>query len=63
LTACREEDKLPIALTAEQLALQASIREWAERTGTIRVVRSQEPGAAAAVEVSIVLGLPREEDR
>jgi 3-oxochol-4-en-24-oyl-CoA dehydrogenase len=49
LTGCREEDKLPIALTAEQLALQASIREWAKRTGTIGVVRSLEPpdGTAA----------------
>jgi 3-oxochol-4-en-24-oyl-CoA dehydrogenase len=43
LTGCREEDKLPIAITAEQLALQASIREWAKRAGTIEAVRSQEP--------------------
>ncbi len=34
---------MPIALTAEQRALQASIREWAKRTGPIEVVRSQEP--------------------
>jgi 3-oxochol-4-en-24-oyl-CoA dehydrogenase len=34
---------LPIALTAEQLALQASIREWAKRAGTIDAVRAQEP--------------------
>jgi 3-oxochol-4-en-24-oyl-CoA dehydrogenase len=50
LTGCREEDELPIALTAEQIALQASIREWAKRTGTIGVVRSQEPPDAAAAE-------------
>ncbi len=44
---------MPIALTAEQLALQASIREWAKRTGTIGTVRSQEPpDAAAARETS-----------
>jgi hypothetical protein len=35
---------LPIAITDEQLALQASIREWAKRTGTIDLVRGQEPG-------------------
>ena len=36
---------MPIAITDEQLALQASIREWAKRAGTIEVVRgSQEPG-------------------
>jgi 3-oxochol-4-en-24-oyl-CoA dehydrogenase len=50
LTGCREEDTLPIALTAEQRALQASIREWAKRTGTIGVVRSQEPPDAAAAQ-------------
>ncbi len=44
---------MPIALTAEQLALQASIQEWAKRNGTIGVVRSQEPpDAAAAAEAS-----------
>jgi 3-oxochol-4-en-24-oyl-CoA dehydrogenase len=42
-----EEVKLPIAITDEQLALQASIREWAKRTATIDVVRSQEPGGTA----------------
>jgi len=34
---------LPIASTDDQLALQASIREWAKRTGTIDVVRGLEP--------------------
>jgi 3-oxochol-4-en-24-oyl-CoA dehydrogenase len=48
LTGCPEEDKLPIALTAEQRALQASIREWAKRTDSIGVVRSQEPADVAA---------------
>ncbi len=41
---------MPIALTAEQLALQASIREWAKRIGAIGVVRSQEPPDAAAAQ-------------
>jgi 3-oxochol-4-en-24-oyl-CoA dehydrogenase len=34
---------LPIASTDDQLALQASIREWAKRAGTIDVVRGLEP--------------------
>ncbi|MGB6454820.1 MAG: acyl-CoA dehydrogenase family protein [Streptosporangiaceae bacterium] len=37
---------MPIAITAEQLALQASIREWAKRAGTIEAVRSQEKDGA-----------------
>ena len=41
---------MPIALTAEQLALQASIREWAKRTGTIGVVRSLEPSDGTAAQ-------------
>jgi 3-oxochol-4-en-24-oyl-CoA dehydrogenase len=36
---------LPIASTDEQLALQASIREWAKRARSIDIVRSLEPGA------------------
>jgi alkylation response protein AidB-like acyl-CoA dehydrogenase len=39
-----EEDKLPIAITDEQLALQSSIREWAKRAGAIEAVRGLEPG-------------------
>jgi 3-oxochol-4-en-24-oyl-CoA dehydrogenase len=63
LTGCREEDTLPIALTAEQLALQASIREWAKRTGTIGVVRSQEPpdGTAAQQVIDPVASGPAAE--
>jgi alkylation response protein AidB-like acyl-CoA dehydrogenase len=38
-----EEDDLPIASTDDQLALQASIREWAKRAATIDVVRGLEP--------------------
>jgi 3-oxochol-4-en-24-oyl-CoA dehydrogenase len=38
---------LPIATTEEQLALQASIREWAKRTETVELVRGLEPGASA----------------
>ena len=37
---------MPIALTAEQLALQASVREWAKRTGTIGLARDGEVGGA-----------------
>ncbi len=49
---------MPIALTAEQRALQASVREWAKRVGAIEIVRSQEPpGGAetAGVRGSVVL--------
>ncbi|HEY2307418.1 MAG TPA: hypothetical protein VGI05_16200 [Streptosporangiaceae bacterium] len=46
---------MPIAICAEQRALQASIREWATRAGTLALVRGLEPGGA--------LGLPRDEAR
>jgi alkylation response protein AidB-like acyl-CoA dehydrogenase len=36
---------VPIAITAEQRALQASIREWATRAGTLALVRALEPGS------------------
>jgi alkylation response protein AidB-like acyl-CoA dehydrogenase len=36
---------VPIAISAEQRALQASIRDWAERAGTRALVRRLEPGA------------------
>jgi hypothetical protein len=36
---------VPIAATDEQLALQASIRDWAKRAGPLALVRSLEPGA------------------
>ena len=35
---------MPIAATDEQLALQASIRDWAKRAGTLALVRGLEPG-------------------
>ena len=35
---------MPIASTDEQLALQASIREWAKRAQSIDLVRGLEPG-------------------
>ena len=38
---------MPIAATDEQLALQASIRDWAKRAGPVALVRSLEPGSAA----------------
>ena len=37
---------MPIAITDEQLAIQASIREWAKRTRTVEVVRALEPADA-----------------
>src|SRR3984885_3216044 len=47
---CRrdEEGRVPIAITEEQLALQASIREWAKRARPIAQVRRLEPGAPPA---------------
>jgi alkylation response protein AidB-like acyl-CoA dehydrogenase len=39
-----EEDDLPIAGTEEQLALRASIRDWAKRARSVEVVRSLEDG-------------------
>jgi alkylation response protein AidB-like acyl-CoA dehydrogenase len=36
---------VPIAICPEQRALQASIRDWAERAGTLALVRDLEPGA------------------
>ena len=36
---------MPIAISAEQRALQASIREWAIRAGTLALVRGLEPGS------------------
>ena len=41
---------MPIALTEEQRALQASVREWAKRTGTIGLVRAGEAGGAVLAE-------------
>ena len=38
---------MPIAISAEQRALQASIREWAARAGTLALVRGLEPGSTA----------------
>jgi hypothetical protein len=58
-----EEDTLPIALTAEQLALPASIRERAKRAGPIGVIRSAEPPDGTAAGEARLLGLPREEAR
>lgn len=41
---------MPIAITQEQLAVQASIRERAKQAGTLAVVRSLEPASARAGE-------------
>ncbi len=35
---------MPIAMTQEQRALQASLRDWAKRADTLALVRSLEPG-------------------
>ena len=47
---------MPIASTDEQLALQTSIRERAERSAGIDVVRGLEPGAGGSHGVAIALG-------
>jgi 3-oxochol-4-en-24-oyl-CoA dehydrogenase len=39
---------VPIAISEEQLALQASIREWAQKAGTLALVRGLEPGSPSA---------------
>jgi alkylation response protein AidB-like acyl-CoA dehydrogenase len=44
-----EEEQVPIAISPEQRALQASIREWANQAGTIALVRRLEPGQAPRV--------------
>jgi 3-oxochol-4-en-24-oyl-CoA dehydrogenase len=52
---------LPIATTAEQLALQASIREWAKRADTVGAVRDLEPPVGAgtkAVSDPVLAGQP-----
>ena len=36
---------MPIAMTPEQLALQASLRDWAKRAAPITVARAMEPAA------------------
>jgi 3-oxochol-4-en-24-oyl-CoA dehydrogenase len=41
---------VPIALTEEQRALQASMREWAKRAGAIELVRNGESGGASLTE-------------
>jgi len=47
---------LPIASTDEQLALQASIREWAKRAAVIDTVRGLEPGTGDCHGVATALG-------
>jgi hypothetical protein len=37
---------VPIATTEEQRSLQASIREWAKRAGTVELVRAREPSGS-----------------
>ncbi|HXB47295.1 MAG TPA: acyl-CoA dehydrogenase family protein, partial [Streptosporangiaceae bacterium] len=47
---------MPIASTDEQLALQASICEWAKRAAVIEIVRALEPGAGGSHGVATALG-------
>ncbi|HKD87506.1 MAG TPA: acyl-CoA dehydrogenase [Streptosporangiaceae bacterium] len=47
---------MPIASTDEQLALQASIREWAKRAAVIDVVRGLEPGTGSHHGIATALG-------
>ena len=35
---------MPIAMTQEQRALRASLRDWAKRADTLALVRALEPG-------------------
>src|SRR5215831_17189642 len=44
----RRGGPVPIAISDEQLALQASIRDWAKRADTLALVRRLEPGPAPA---------------
>ena len=38
---------MPIAITEEQRALQAAVRDWAKSVDPIALVRQLEPGSAA----------------
>ena len=49
---------MPIAISAEQRALAASIREWAIRAGTLALVRGLEPGSGAGLPGSLPGSLP-----
>ena len=44
---------MPIASTDDQLALQASIREWAKRVQSIDLVRALEPGLGIAATAAV----------
>jgi 3-oxochol-4-en-24-oyl-CoA dehydrogenase len=44
---------LPIALTQEQQALQASLRDWAKRAGTIAAIRAGQDVTLSAERVAI----------
>jgi alkylation response protein AidB-like acyl-CoA dehydrogenase len=39
---------VPIAMTQEQHALQASLRDWAKRAGPLAVVRAMDPARGEA---------------
>jgi len=44
---------VPIAISAEQRALAASIREWAIRAGMLALVRGLEPSSGAGLPGSL----------
>ena len=43
---------MPIAITPDQQALQASLRDWAKQAGPLAAVRRLEPGAPAPAETT-----------
>jgi alkylation response protein AidB-like acyl-CoA dehydrogenase len=48
---------VPIAITQEHHALQASLRDWAKRAGTLARVRAMEHGAAPSLRDLAALGV------
>ena len=49
---------MPIAISQEQLAVQASIRDWAKRAGTPGLVRRLEPGPPPGGDLAGMAGGP-----
>jgi alkylation response protein AidB-like acyl-CoA dehydrogenase len=48
---------VPIAITPDQQAVAASLRDWAKQAGPLAAVRRLEPGAAAPAETTYVADL------
>jgi alkylation response protein AidB-like acyl-CoA dehydrogenase len=51
---------VPVAISQEQLAVQASIRDWARRAGTLGLVRRLEPGPRPGGDLDGAAGRPDE---